>query len=370
MKSIPVLFLLMAACPPAAAQSPPPLMISLPSASVTRLAWPLSAADWNLTTSTSLAGSWAPVASVPQNEGSELAVLLPVADTRRFYRLEKRCIFMATPPAIQPGGTSLLTWCPLPGFSYQLYPGPGPVNGSSFSVSPAQTTTYTLLAIDGKNITPAYATVTVGNGGNTCPFANVSTWTGTLEFSYGRSPSSADWSFNISQEAHLGFQLTRRMVTPLSAEFSGYVTGNARINDRAEETGQPPQIRTLVGNGAPVTSAKDDRVSLFTLFIDCTSNTYTFVVAPVIDAAGTGPDGTVVNGPWGVGKVDIRQRPLPAMVGTLSSSEFLPARGPTWTGTTDHYHPGGFGDVMFVTGTVNDESAGSASANWSLTPVP
>jgi hypothetical protein len=364
-----LLFLFWAGC--CAGQEPalPGLSISLPSPQMTRLAWPATAADWSLTTTASLAsGPWVPVSAVALNQGNELAVLLPVTESRRFYRLEQGCVFKATPPAIQPGGSSVLTWCERPGVTYQLFPAPGPVSGGTLTVSPTATTTYFLLATQGEQITSSQVTVTVGNGGNTCPWAELSGWSGTLDFSYELTPSHGDWSFMIRQEAHLSFQLTRTAVVAGTAEFTGTVTGNAQLNDRAEEL-DDPNIRTVIGNGAPQTSPMDDRVSRFYMIVNCTTNTCSLLITPTINATGTSESGTV-TGLWSVGKVDIRNLPLPQTVGPLSGSKFLPARGPTWTGTTDNYHPGGLGDVMFITNTVNDESAGSASVNWALTPVP
>jgi hypothetical protein len=355
-----------------AAQELPRLSIKLQSPQVARIAWPATAADWTLTSTPFLPNSvWQPVNAFPQYEGSELAVLVPATDARRFFRLEKTCAFKATPDTIAPGGTSLLTWCERPGGTYTLFPGPAaPVTGGSFQVSPTATTTYFLIAMEGGVTTPSTVTVTVTGGGNTCPFAAVTAWDGTLNFSYELTPSKGDWSFVIRQEAHLSFHLTRTQVTPLAAEFSGIVSGNAQLNDRAEEAGTPPQIRTVVGNGAPQSSTQDDRVSRFYLYINCQTNTWSILIIPTITATATDSTGNSANGLWSVGKVDVRDKPLPQTVGALSGNRFLPARGPTWTGTTDHYHPGGFGDVMFFTNTVTDETAGSASVNWSLTPVP
>jgi hypothetical protein len=352
------------------AQSPPALGISLVSPQVARVSWPASAADWNLTWNGALTtGAWLPVTAATVNQGAELAVLLPVADSHRFFRLERNCQFRATPPVIAAGGSSVLTWCERPGVTYQVFPGPaGPVTGGRLTVSPTVTTNYVLLATEGENVTTSFAMVSVA-GGNLCAFANLSGWDGTLNFSYERTPSHGEWSFMIRQEAHLSFHLTRTALIGNTAEFTGHVTGNAQLNDRAEEAGTPPNVRTVIGSGAPQTDATDDRVSRLTLTIDCQANTYSFVITPAITATAVSASGTT-TGLWGVGKVDVRGRALPQTVGALSGNQMLPARGPTWTGNTDHYHPGGLGDVMFITGTVNDESAGSASVNWSFNPAP
>jgi hypothetical protein len=48
----------------------------------------------------------------------------------------------------------------------------------------------------------------------------------------------------------------------------------------------------------------------------------------------------------------------------------LPARGPFWTGGGDFYAPGGIAEGMFTTGTVTDETAVTATVDWSFTPQP
>jgi len=49
----------------------------------------------------------------------------------------------------------------------------------------------------------------------------------------------------------------------------------------------------------------------------------------------------------------------------------VPARGPLWTGGGDTFAAGPpLGDMMFITEVVNDNTAGSASVNWSFTPSP
>ncbi len=106
-----------------------------------------------------------------------------------------------------------------------------------------------------------------------------------------------------------------------------------------------------------------------TLDIDCATGTYTFTVAPTITATETGPSERV-TALFAVGRVQVSHRALPAAIGTLSGSGFVSARGPTWTGGGDLYLPGGLGPEMFAFGVVNDDTAGSASLNWTFTPTP
>jgi hypothetical protein len=68
----------------------------------------------------------------------------------------------------------------------------------------------------------------------------------------------------------------------------------------------------------------------------------------------------------------VNDRPLPSALGTLSGSEFLSARGPGWNGAGDFYFLAGevLAERMFITGLVNDDTAGSASVIWSFAPIP
>lgn len=67
--------------------------------------------------------------------------------------------FVATPAAISPGAASKLTWAVTGGGTLTLEG--APVTGTSLDVTPAATTTYTLVATNGAGSATATATVTV-----------------------------------------------------------------------------------------------------------------------------------------------------------------------------------------------------------------
>ena len=69
--------------------------------------------------------------------------------------------FTAMPPTIPPGGSSTLAWSVTGADTIEIDPGIGTVTGSSVSVSPAVTTTYTLVATNVAGSSLAHATVTV-----------------------------------------------------------------------------------------------------------------------------------------------------------------------------------------------------------------
>ena len=69
--------------------------------------------------------------------------------------------FTATPSTIPPGASSTLAWSVTGADTIEIDPGIGTVTGSSVSVSPAVTTTYTLVATNVAGSSLAHATVTV-----------------------------------------------------------------------------------------------------------------------------------------------------------------------------------------------------------------
>ena len=69
--------------------------------------------------------------------------------------------FTAAPAAIASGGSSTLAWSATQATRYFVNPGPGPVRGTSAAVSPAATTTYTLVAEGPYGSATATVTVTV-----------------------------------------------------------------------------------------------------------------------------------------------------------------------------------------------------------------
>jgi hypothetical protein len=236
------------------AQTAPQLGISLLTPSIVEISWPTNFADWQLFSTDRLGPlpNWQPVQTQPFPLDAFLVVFFQMSGTQTFFRLQKggSCIFQATPSVITAGGSSLLSWCPSPGVSYFLFPGPGPVTGGMYTVSPAVTTLYTLIASNAVGSVSNFATVTVING--SCSFANVSSWDGSLSFSYEWTPSNDSYTFAIRQEAHLTFHLARSAVFPTLTEYTGYLSGNGQINDELDDhTIPPPNTTTMVGSGAP-----------------------------------------------------------------------------------------------------------------------
>lgn len=93
---------------------------------------------------------------------SPISVYLPLVlnpgDARPVIRS-----FTANPPAIQPGGTSMLSWSVTGATTLSLNPGVGTVTGTQTNVNPTVTTEYTLTASNSSGTTTAKATVTVAD---------------------------------------------------------------------------------------------------------------------------------------------------------------------------------------------------------------
>ena len=70
--------------------------------------------------------------------------------------------FIATPSSINAGQSTQLSWSVTGATSLAIDHGVGTVTGTTFTVSPASTTTYTLAATNGAGSVTAQATVTVG----------------------------------------------------------------------------------------------------------------------------------------------------------------------------------------------------------------
>ena len=162
------------------------------------------------------------------------------------------------------------------------------------------------------------------------------------------------------------------MVSSTNAEFTGYATGTASMNDRVDDLTQMPiSTITTIGSGPPLPDVNLPAVSQLILDIDCTSGTYSFTIVLQISATLTATGAGPVTEPSTVGTVTVIHRALPIATSTLSSSELLPARGPLWAGGGDLYDPGDLiADSMFITGVVTDTNAGNASVTWSFAPAP
>jgi len=266
----------------------PTLSISLTPPATLRFSWPSNFTDWQLMSATNLSSTNWQVANqtvVPTN--NTLAVFFPIANKSGYFRLQQTngsgsCVFQATPPVINSGGSNALTWCPVAGTTYRLSPGPGVVTGGSAGVSPTITTVYTLTASNATSITTNFTSVIV----NPCGFASMSNWDATLTFSYTLAPSAPGYSFNISRSASVTFHLTP--LGPGVYSFNGSASGTTTINDREDDSSSGSLIiYTTVGTSSP-----NPLISAFVLGINCTSNTYNFSAIVSVDAIDTETDST------------------------------------------------------------------------------
>jgi hypothetical protein len=112
-------------------------------------------------------GSLIMAAPAPQ-QGGQHTVYLPVMRNGAATQPAKPSItrFSASPTSITPGGSATLRWSVSGATSLRITPAVGAVTGTSVSVRPAATTTYTLIAGNSAGETSATATVTVKSAGS------------------------------------------------------------------------------------------------------------------------------------------------------------------------------------------------------------
>jgi hypothetical protein len=352
----------------------PALSVSLVPPATLQCSWAsnFTSANWQLTSTTNLASpNWQAVTQMPFTSNNTLVVFVPFTNFSGFFRLQQvggSCMFQAVPPVITNGGSSTLNWCPATGTTYFVSPGSVVVTNGSLPVSPAATTVYTLTASNSLGITLSYATIIV----NPCGWLDVSNWDATVTFSYALAPGTSQYTYNLNQQAQVTYHLTRLSVSSTNAAFSNYApSGTVSENDVENNlTTGIPTVTTVVGSGPPLSLP----YSSFILIIDCPSGTYSFsfmtgVLATETITQGTASSSNPLNDIVGEGVVVLHS--LPNAASTISDSELLPARSPSWSGGGDFFEPGSVlsGD-MFALGVATDFTAGYANVNWSLTPVP
>lgn len=356
----------------ASAQVPPTLNISILTPGVAEISWPTNFTGWQLMSAFSLTPpvNWQPVPGSPFPLGNSMVTFVSITNRSSFFRLQVTndngggCVFHATPPIIQPGGSSVLSWCPVAGTTYILTPGPGVVTGSNFVVSPTLSTLYTLISSNLSGVTSNFTEVSVTTT-NTCDFGKARSYDCTLRFLYSFSTNSSSYLFNINQQGDLSFHLTPSLVNTDTATFVGDVGGTAQINDLEDAlTVSPPNnITTVTGSEAP------DSSSVVELEIDCKHGTYSLHVTPAIHANWTQSGGTG-NLLTIVGTVFLVDHPFPSDFGPLAGSATIPAHTPAVDANSDFYYPNGIAQAMFTNGTVTETTAGTAAVTWSFVPNP
>jgi hypothetical protein len=361
------LCLLVTAC--AAEAASPTLSIAHVSPTAVQFSWPSNFIDWQLQFSTNLSSpNWQGVTQSVVPSGTALVVLFPFTNKSAFFRLQQTgggCVFQATPPVINPGGSSTLSWCPLAGVTYRVTPGPGVVNSGSLIVSPTVTTVYTLTASNALGVITNFATVLV----NPCGFGTVSNWNATLNFTYTVAPSAPGFSFNVNRSAQATFHLTQSGGSGLFV-FDGNASGSVSINDREDDSTSGTLITTTtVGTGPPV-----PLISTFVLSVNCANGTYNFAAIVAVDATDTTiSQGMSDSSPRTAiaGQVTVFPRSLPVGSSTLSGSGSFPVNGPFTIPVADYFIPNDFiPNDMWINGVITDATAGTANVSWSITPAP
>ena len=303
--------------------------------------------------------NWQPVIFPTNQLAGAFVVYWPVSNRAAFFRLQQSggfsYQFQANPSAITSGGSSTLSWATNPATTFEIFPPGVIVAGTNYTVSPTNTTIYTLVASNAMGVVSNTTTVTVTTPA--CPFQHASGWDCALHFDYSMNAQSASDNFVINESADLTFHFSLVAISGNLAIYKATLGGTASVND--SEVQNMSTTINVVGSGTP------DPGQSGNLTIDCGSGTYTFDIQPVIQANW---NGTVQS--TRVGSVYVNNRALPPTLGPITFNGTLPAHGPLWTGGGDWYFPGGLGFVMFNEGAVTDSTGGNANLSWTFTPSP
>jgi len=324
---------------------------------------------------------WQPVPLAPFPSNDAIIVRMPVTELRRFFRLQPIslglgvCVFQATPPVINSGGSSTLTWCPQAGYSYWISPAPGGgagiVTGNSLNVSPTNTTVYTLTASNALGaVTADTATVIC----NPCGWLQLTNIDADITFDYSFSRSTLAYDFSVFQFGSFTFHLQRFPgSTDTDAYFFGTTTADPLfgvpldegfIKDREVDKTGPQAFTTTEVTGGLAPSLHD--VSSLTLHVTCTTVDFSFnVLANVTEATAFG---TFAQSD-GVGTGQVTTRPIEVIYQSIRGYADISAAYPPNSG--DYFVPSSdVGKALFSTGTVTAPNAGTALITWSFFPPP
>ena len=364
------------------AQSPS-LSVSLDLPDFLQFSWPSNFTSWQLVSTTNLAsGIWQPVPLPPSPSSNALTVLLPISEVKRYFRLQQTgagsCVFHATPPVINKGDSSTLTWCPVSGCTYRISPRPGPgggaggiVSGSSLVVSPTNTTVYTLTASN--NVLGITSQDTTAIICNPCGWLQVSNVEAILGFRYPRIISTASYNFTILQAGFVKFNLQRLAGStdtdayffgfPTADSSSSFLSNKALMNNREDDkTGPATFTTTEVGAGLPLVG-----VCYLSLHLTCTAYDFTYNV--LIDTTETSQFGTT-SSIDGAGTGAIGPRPITVgEYGEINNEAQIPAQYPPTS--AEYFIPSSdLGERLFTTGTATPANAGTALVTWIFRPPP
>jgi hypothetical protein len=362
----------------------PTLSISSVPPGILRFSWPsnFTTANWQLVSTTNLApANWQPIPLAPFPSNNVLVVSLPITDSRRYFQLRTigagSCVFQATPQVINSGESSTLTWCPLAGYTYRLSHGPGPgggaggvVTGGTLTVSPTNTTVYTLTASNALGAVTADTTTVICNP---CGWLQVTDLIASVGIEYDFSTSTPSYNFSIFQIGAFTFHLHLQSATATDAYLLGFSTDEpvfgvpldeGYIRDREDDKTGPQTFTTTQFTGGLVPSLHD--VSIVILHLTC--NSYDFSYNIIVNTTEITPSGTYAVSD-GVGTGAIATRPLPITDNRISGIEYILATYPPTSG--DYFTPSSHvGEEPFKTGTVTAPNAGKALISWSIYPPP
>lgn len=361
----------------------PPLSISFDSNSaVVQLSWPsnFTAANWQLVSATNPASPfWQPLLLTPFPSNNTLLVSVPAQDPGRYFRLQKTgagsCLFQATPPVINFGASSTLTWCRVAGFTYFISPAPGGgsgvVLGSSLVVSPTNSTVYSLIASNAQGLLLTNNAAVIVNP---CGWLQISNLDVTFTIDYELAPTTASYNFSIKHRVSTTFHLHRQSATDTDAYFFGTTTSDPVLgtkldwtwmDDREDDKTALPMVFTTTEKGGPGAPSRHD---VSTLILHLTCSTYDFSYNVLMDVTEKSDFGTFAQSD-GIATGAIVTRALPTDENRINDWAAVPGEYPPNAG--DYFTPSSdLGKAMFTTGAVPGPTAGEADVSWDFFPAP
>ena len=176
--------------------------------------------------------------------------------------------FTASPPSIQAGQSSTLSWSVTGATAVSISPGVGTVTGTSVSVSPTSTTSYTLTATNASGSITATLAVTVGSAAG----PTIQSFVASPPSIQGGQSSTLSWSVtgatSVSIDQGLGTVAgTSVSVSPTSTTAYTLTATNASGSSTATvtvtvtATGSSPSIQAFTSSPSSIQSGQSATLS-------------------------------------------------------------------------------------------------------------
>ena len=197
----------------------------------------------------------------------------------------------------------------------------------------------------------------------------VTTWSGSLHFSYAHTASNGHTQIDADEQANVTFDLQLLASGPGGVSWQGVATGTASLDDKQTDLdAAPPAVSSLSGSGAPLPGSEGNEMSRVTLNVDLSNCTYNVEFTPTINATATSGSSST-DMPAAVGAVRSGVYSTSGYSGGLSGNSAMPAHSVIWGAQNEgeEFVPLGLGQNMFLLGLEQDGNAGTADVSWTFT---